>query len=121
MNANIIRSVGLACVGVLFSSCASSPYYGNSSYRGQSRGGIDPVKTGALVAAGIAGLSLYHYGKEKDKRKRAERQRDYDYRGRADRRGRGYDNRRYDDGRRYDNRGRGDRRYDDRNGYYRRR
>lgn len=100
-------------MGLLFSSCASNPHYGNSNYGGRSGGGIDPVKTGALVAVGIAGLSLYHYGKEKDKRKKAERRRDYDYRGRGDRRGRGYDDRGYDN-RRNDNR-----RYDNRSGYYR--
>lgn len=107
MNAKITRSVALVCAGLLLTSCASTPYYANSSYHGsyggQSKGGIDPVKTGALVAAGIAGLSLYHYGKEKNKRKRAERQLDsyhYDhdqYRGRGYR-GHGFDNRRYDNG-----------------------
>ncbi|MGJ8725101.1 MAG: hypothetical protein ACSHYB_11135 [Roseibacillus sp.] len=60
----------------MLASCASNPNYSNNnSYGGgyPNSGGIDATKTAALVAAGIAGLSLYHYGKEKDKRKDAER------------------------------------------------
>lgn len=80
MRAKAIRSTGLACVTLMLASCASDPYYSNSGYSGggyPNNGGIDATKTAALVAAGIAGLSLYHYGKEKNKRKKAERSRDY--------------------------------------------
>ncbi|WP_411846312.1 hypothetical protein AAFN60_01215 [Roseibacillus persicicus] len=73
----MIQSTCLACVALLFASCASDPYYSNNGYGGggypNQSGGIDVPKTTALVAAGIAGLSLYHYAQEKDKRKKAER------------------------------------------------
>lgn len=77
-----IKPTGLACVALLTASCASGPYYGNNGYGGgnfpHQGGGIDTGKTAALVAADIAGLSLYHYGKEKDKRQAAERERERD-------------------------------------------
>lgn len=109
-----MKAAGLLTVISMLASCGSAPYYGGGSngYRGGSSpyggGGIDTTKTAALVVAGIAGLSLYHYGQEKKKRKRAERafashQQDW-------RRGdyRGHDHRRND--RRNDRRG--DRRND---------
>lgn len=76
MKAKAIKSIGLASAALMFASCASDPYYSNNGYGGggyPNNGGIDAAKTTALVAAGIAGLSLYHYSKEKDKRKKAER------------------------------------------------
>lgn len=96
----------MASAVLMFASCASDPYYGHSGYGGSypHGGGIDATKTAALVAAGIAGLSLYHYGKEKDKRKRAERANEAYHRGWN----RGYDGRydnRYGYGRDYRRRG----------------
>ena len=72
-----MKSTGLACVALMLASCASQPYYSNNGYGGggypnNGGGQIDATKTAALVAAGIAGLSLYHYGKEKNKRLRSE-------------------------------------------------
>ncbi|MBK1833145.1 hypothetical protein [Roseibacillus ishigakijimensis] len=107
MQAKVLKSTALASIALLFASCASDPYYANSGYGGSyggQAGGIDVPKTAALVAAGVAGLSLYHYGKEKDKRKEAERKLDrhnryhHDYRRGYDRYNR-YD--RYDRGRRW--------------------
>lgn len=70
-------------MALLSASCTSGPHYGNNGYGGghfpNQAGGIDTGKTAALVAAGIAGLTLYHYGKEKDRRRDAERQRDAAY------------------------------------------
>lgn len=80
MTAKVIKTTGLACVALLTASCASGPTYGNNGFGGgnfpNQGGGIDTGRTAALVAAGIAGLSLYHYGKEKNKRQAAERERD---------------------------------------------
>ena len=64
---------------LLLSSCASTPHYGNNGYGGGNSSHsneIDVGKTAALVAAGVAGFSLYRYAREKDKRKKAERERD---------------------------------------------
>ena len=84
MNAKTIRSVAIATAGLLtFSSCTTTPSYGyggggyggGGQYGGQPQ--IDPVKTGALVAAGVAGLSLYHYNRKKQDLKKERRKHDY--------------------------------------------
>ena len=68
---------GVACVGLLMSSCASGPNHrGGNSYGGGGSNRIDVGKTAAVVAVGVAGLSLYHYSRQKDARKKAERERD---------------------------------------------
>lgn len=109
----MIQSTCLACVALLFASCASDPYYSNNGYGGggypNQPSGIDVPRTTALIAAGIAGLSLYHYGKEKDKRKEAERAHAAHHRGN------------YGYGNNYGGWANGQRGYDQRGGYgYRR-
>jgi len=89
---------GVACVGLVMSSCASGPNHrGGNSYGGGGSSRIDVGKTAAVVAVGVAGLSLYHYSRQKDARKKAERERDEAY---AYGTHQGYQEPRYRDGRR---------------------
>lgn len=76
----------MACVVLMLASCTTPQHYGGGGYGGgyPNNGGgrqIDVPRTAALVAAGVAGLSLYHYSRQKDRRKDAERalrnERDY--------------------------------------------
>lgn len=88
MNAKAIKSIGLACVALMLASCASHPHYSHRGGNYPNGGGqIDVAKTAALVAVGVAGLSLYHYSREKDKRKKVERAYSNHHRNRYEHRG----------------------------------